>query len=105
MEPYLLEKMVSFCYVLLAKSWARYYILNPCYSHELGAWVCHKKKLGSIQILAFELVQTELLSTLDVKAKLEERLENYAKEAAYLKKKADDYSNELRDLILKVRRY
>jgi chaperonin cofactor prefoldin len=42
---------------------------------------------------------------LDVKAKLEERLETFAKETAFLKKKADDYSNELRDLILKVRKY
>ncbi|KAG0609891.1 hypothetical protein M758_7G021800 [Ceratodon purpureus] len=46
-------------------------------------------------------LQEELLSTLDVKAKLEERLEKFAKETAFLKKKADDYSNELRDLILK----
>lgn len=46
-------------------------------------------------------LQAELLSTLDVKAKLEERLETFAKETAFLKKRADDYSNELRDLILK----
>ena len=62
-------------------------------------------KSGSTQNLGFEPVQEELLSTLDVKAKLEERLEKFAKETAFLKKKADDYSNELRDLILKVRRY
>ena len=47
--------------------------------------------------------QSELSSTLDVKAKLEERLDCYAKETALLKKKADDYSNEVRCLILKVR--
>ncbi|XP_024384287.1 uncharacterized protein [Physcomitrium patens] len=46
-------------------------------------------------------LQAELLSTLDVKVKLEERLENFAKETAFLKKKADDYSNELRNLIIK----
>ena len=48
-------------------------------------------------------MQTELLSTLEVKAKLEDQLAAFEEETAFLKKKADDYSNELRDLILKVR--
>ncbi|KAG0604409.1 hypothetical protein M758_10G169900 [Ceratodon purpureus] len=46
-------------------------------------------------------LQTELLSTLEVKAKLEDQLAAFEEETAFLKKKADDYSNELRDLILK----
>jgi hypothetical protein len=50
-------------------------------------------------------MQTELLSTLEVKAKLEDQLAAFEEETAFLKKKADDYSNELRDLILKVRGY
>lgn len=50
-------------------------------------------------------MQAELLSTLDVKSKLEERLATFAEETAFLKKKADDYSNELRDLICKVGQY
>lgn len=65
---------------------------------------CYARSAQDIKF-RFWSVQAELLSTLDVKAKLEERLATFAEETAFLKKKADDYSNELRDLILKVRGY
>ena len=39
---------------------------------------------------------------MEVKAKLEDKLATFSEEAEYLKKKANDYSDELRNLIMKV---
>jgi hypothetical protein len=47
-------------------------------------------------------MQEELKITLEMKAKLEEKLHCFSEEAEHLKRKAEEYSNELHSLILKV---
>ncbi|CAM6079900.1 unnamed protein product [Sphagnum tenellum] len=46
-------------------------------------------------------LQEELKITLEMKAKLEEKLHCFSEEAEHLKRKAEEYSNELHSLILK----
>lgn len=61
-----------------------------------------EKTLCSYKI-SYGWMQADLTTTIEIKCKLEERLAHIAEESEYLKKKANDYSNELRCLLMRVK--